>query len=64
MSVVSVEKHELAPGGEVASFMTGPEGERSFGSWRVTSVDPPTALEFTSGFANPDGTPRAALLTS
>ena len=26
MSVVSVEKHELAPGGEVAYFMTGPEG--------------------------------------
>ena len=54
----TVEKHDLAVGGEVTYFMTGPGGERSRGWWRVTSVNPPTALEFTDGFANPDGTPN------
>ena len=55
----TVERHELAAGGEVAYFMTGPDGERTHGWWRVTSVDPPTSLEFVDGFANPDGTPNA-----
>jgi uncharacterized protein YndB with AHSA1/START domain len=50
------EKHDLSPGGQVTYFMTGPEGDRPRGWWRVTSVDPPTTLEFTDGFANDDGT--------
>jgi uncharacterized protein YndB with AHSA1/START domain len=54
----TVEKHDLAVGGEVAYFMTGPEGDRARGWWRVTSVDPPESLEFTDGFANRDGTPN------
>src|SRR4051794_5503495 len=54
----TVEQHELAVGGEVSYFMTGPGGETTRGWWRVTSVEPPTALEFTDGFANPDGTPN------
>jgi uncharacterized protein YndB with AHSA1/START domain len=54
----TVEKHDLAVGGEVAYVMTGPEGERTRGWWRVTLVDPPESLEFTDGFANPDGTPN------
>jgi uncharacterized protein YndB with AHSA1/START domain len=52
----TVEKHDLVAGGEVAYFMTGPEGEQTRGWWRVTSVDPPRSLEFTDGFANADGT--------
>jgi uncharacterized protein YndB with AHSA1/START domain len=52
------EKHDLSPGGEVTYFMTGPEGEQPRGWWRVTSVDPPTSLEFTDGFAHDDGTPN------
>jgi uncharacterized protein YndB with AHSA1/START domain len=51
------EKHDLSPRGEVTYFMTGPEGDHPRGWWRVTSVDPPTSLEFTDGFANEDGTP-------
>jgi len=39
--------------------MTGPEGERHHGYWRVTSVDPPRSVEFTDGFADEDGTPIA-----
>ena len=52
----TVEKHELAVGGEVTYFMTGPEGETSRGWWQVGSVDPPSSLEFTDGWANQDGT--------
>ena len=54
----TVEKHDLAVGGEVAYFMTGPEGEQTRGWWRVTSADPPRSLDFTDGFANQDGTPN------
>jgi uncharacterized protein YndB with AHSA1/START domain len=52
------EKHDLSPGGEVTYFMTGPEGDQPRGWWRITSVDPPTSLQFTDGFANEDGTPN------
>jgi uncharacterized protein YndB with AHSA1/START domain len=52
------EKHDLSPGGEVTYFMTGPEGDQPRGWWRVTSVDGPTSLQFTDGFANDDGTPN------
>ena len=51
------EKHDLFPGGEVTYFMTGPEGARHSGLWRVTAVDPPNSLEFTDVFADMDGTP-------
>jgi uncharacterized protein YndB with AHSA1/START domain len=55
----TVETHELTPGGEVSYFMTGPDGEKTRGWWRVESVNPPKWLEFTDGFADPDGTPSA-----
>jgi uncharacterized protein YndB with AHSA1/START domain len=55
----TVEQHDLSPGGGVTYFMTGPDGDRSRGWWRVTSVDAPSALEFTDGFADQDGTPLA-----
>jgi len=60
----TVHKHDLALGGEVTYVMTGPEGETSGGWWRVTSVDPPSSLEFTDGWANQDGTPNTELPTS
>ena len=53
------EQHDLNPGGEVAYFMTGPDGQRHRGWWRITSVAPPTSLEFTDGFADDDGNPIA-----
>jgi uncharacterized protein YndB with AHSA1/START domain len=52
------EKHDLSPGGEVTYFMTGPEGDTHRGWWRVTSVDPPTSLDFTDGFADEEGEPK------
>src|SRR5919198_5136140 len=60
----TVDKHDLAVGGEVTYAMTGPGGEQSRGWWRVTSVDPPRSLEFTDGLANHDGTPDTELPTT
>jgi uncharacterized protein YndB with AHSA1/START domain len=58
------ERHDLAVGGEASYFMTGPGGERSRGWWRVTAVDPPRSLDFTDGWAKPDGTPDTDAPTS
>jgi uncharacterized protein YndB with AHSA1/START domain len=60
----SVEEHDLTPGGDVTYSMTGPEGDKHRGWWRVASVDPPTSLEFTDGFANQDGTRNDELPTT
>ncbi len=60
----TVETHDLAAGGEITYFMTGPGGERTHGWWRVTAVDPPTSLEFTDGFGHQDGTPNADMPTT
>ena len=57
----TVEQHDLVAGGEVSYYMSGPEGKKSRGWWRVTSVNAPTSLEFTDGFANQDGTPNAEM---
>ena len=53
----TVVKYELAPGGMVRYFMTGPEGERPHGWWTFRSVDEPRALEFDSGLADETGEP-------
>jgi uncharacterized protein YndB with AHSA1/START domain len=55
----TVEQHDLTPGGEVTYSMTGPEGEKHRGRWRIKSVNPPKSLEFTDAFADQDGTPIA-----
>jgi uncharacterized protein YndB with AHSA1/START domain len=60
----TVEKHNLSPGGEVSYLMTGPDGDKHRGVWRVTVVDPPTALEFADAFADADGAPLADAPTS
>lgn len=60
----TVEEHDLALGGDVTYFMTGPEGEKYRGWWRVTAVNPPQSLEFIDGFADDDGTPSADMPTT
>lgn len=60
----TVEEHDLTPGGDVTYFMTGPDGEKYRGWWRVRSVDPPKSLEFTDGFADHDGRPAANMPTT
>jgi uncharacterized protein YndB with AHSA1/START domain len=53
----TVVDHDLAPGARVAYYMTGPEGDRVHGWWRIVEVDAPRRLEFEEGFATADGTP-------
>jgi uncharacterized protein YndB with AHSA1/START domain len=45
----TVVEHDLRPGGTVSYFVTGPDGERSPGWWRVLAVTPPYGLEFELG---------------
>jgi uncharacterized protein YndB with AHSA1/START domain len=57
MYPATVTGHDLAPGGTVNYYMTGPEGERHGGWFRVRAVDPPHNLELDSGLADADGSP-------
>ena len=61
---VSVVEYDLTPGRRVKYFMTGPEGDKSDGSWDVLAVDPPNRLELKDGFADDSGTPNPALPTT
>ena len=49
---------DLAPGGAVNYFMTGPDGEHYHGWWRVREVDAPNLLEVQDGFADDHGAPN------
>lgn len=53
----TVIDHDLTAGGEVAYYMTSPEGEKYRGWWRFTAVNPKESLEFLDGFADADGKP-------
>jgi uncharacterized protein YndB with AHSA1/START domain len=50
-------EHDLTPGGTVTYFMTGPDGGRYGGLWRITAVNPPKSLEFIDVFADENGAP-------
>jgi uncharacterized protein YndB with AHSA1/START domain len=54
----TVLDHDLSPGGTVAYLMTGPEGDKHRGWWRVLAVDAPHRLEFEDGFADDAGKPN------
>ncbi|HET7326591.1 MAG TPA: SRPBCC domain-containing protein [Nocardioidaceae bacterium] len=53
----TVVEHDLAAGGSVAYYMTGPDGEKFHGWWRVTVVEPPHRLQYDDGFADAEGNP-------
>jgi len=57
------EAHDLTPGGAMSYYMTGPEGERYHGWWRMREVNPPNSLEFEDGFADDEGNPNPDLPT-
>jgi uncharacterized protein YndB with AHSA1/START domain len=50
-------EHDLAPGGRVAYYMTGPEGDRPHGYWEVVEADAPRSLVLRDGLAHEDGSP-------
>ncbi|CAM3120519.1 SRPBCC domain-containing protein [Prescottella defluvii] len=54
----TVVDHELAPGGRVTYFMTGPDGEKFAGYWQVSAVDEPRSFSFADGFADEDFNPN------
>lgn len=54
-------KHEFVPGGQASYYMTSPQGEKSHGWWKFTSIDAPHRLEFNDGFADSDGKPTGDL---
>lgn len=60
----TVVDHDLRPGGLVTYFMTGPEGERFPGYWKVLAVDEPRSFSYEDGFAHEDFTPNTELPVS
>jgi uncharacterized protein YndB with AHSA1/START domain len=57
----TVVDHDLVPGGTVTYFMTGPEGDKHGGWWRILAVDAPHSLELQDGFADDTGAPNPDL---
>jgi uncharacterized protein YndB with AHSA1/START domain len=53
----TVVDHDLTAGGAVSYYMTGPEGDRHRGWWRIVSSDAPRELVFEDGFADAAGVP-------
>lgn len=60
----TVVDHDLTAGGRVTYYMTGPDGEKHHGWWRITTVDPPRSLTFEDGFADEGGRPNQELPTT
>jgi uncharacterized protein YndB with AHSA1/START domain len=54
-------EHSLARGSTCTYFMTGPDGTKAHGWWRILRVDPPDALEFEDGFGDEHGAPDDTL---
>jgi uncharacterized protein YndB with AHSA1/START domain len=53
----TVTDHDLRPGGRIAYYMTGPEGDQPAGYWDVLEVDEPRTILIRDGFADADGDP-------
>lgn len=60
----SFEVHDVRVGGESHYVMTGPDGEKSRGWWRILSLDEPRSLEFEDGFSDDGGTPNREMPTT
>jgi len=48
-------RHDFAVGGRSDYYMTGPDGEKTGGSWTFTAVDPHRSFSAIDGFATEDG---------
>jgi uncharacterized protein YndB with AHSA1/START domain len=51
------DRLEFKPGGDARYYMTGPEGEKARGWWKIVDISAPRLLEFDDGFAGDDGEP-------
>src|SRR5215210_7617739 len=54
----TVVDHDLKPGGRMTYYMTGPEGDKHAGYWKITGVDEPRSISFVDGFADLDFNPN------
>lgn len=59
----TVVDHDLAVGGRITYFMTGPEGDKAHGWLQVLTAEPPNRLELLDGFADDSGTPNDSMPT-
>ena len=50
----SVVDHDLTDGGRVNYYMTGPDGQKLNGWWRIIAVAPPRSLDFEDGCGPPN----------
>lgn len=57
-------KHEFFPGGDSRYYMTGPEGDKARGWWKITEVNAPRTFTFEDGFSGDDGEPSGWLGSS
>ncbi|MCE0762927.1 SRPBCC domain-containing protein [Pseudonocardia kujensis] len=57
-------EHRFVVGGRSRYYMTGPEGEKAGGWWRITAIEEPHRLEFDDGFAGEDGEPNTDMPTT
>ena len=55
---------DLKPGGRMHFFMTGPEGDKHAGYWRIKTVDEPRSFAFEDGFTDLDFNPTPGLPVS
>ena len=56
--------HDLRPEGRVTYYMTGPEGEKFHGWWRIIAVEAPRQLQLEDGFADDNGKPNLEMPTT
>jgi uncharacterized protein YndB with AHSA1/START domain len=50
-------RHEFVVGGHSRYYMTGPNGEKPHGWWRIDEIEEPNRLQFANGLAGDDGEP-------
>jgi uncharacterized protein YndB with AHSA1/START domain len=51
-------EHELTPGARTTYYMTGPDGEKHHGAWRIEEVEPPHRLRFKDDEVDSEGNPE------
>jgi uncharacterized protein YndB with AHSA1/START domain len=57
----TVNEHSLEPGGGIKYFMTGPDGTKAPGWFKIISTDAPRHLTFEEGFADENGDPDSRM---
>ncbi|MGG5170695.1 SRPBCC family protein [Pseudarthrobacter sp. J1738] len=60
----SFPEYNFTEGGDVAYYMTGPDGSKAHGWWKFTQITPENGLELDDGFANEDGSHVTEMGTS